>query len=231
MISVEIDLNIRISLFIFIIRISNVLVLLFQLLFLESPSNPCLTYSDIPAIAKLIHSRNENSIVLAVDNTMLTPYFQRPLEFGADVVMYSLTKYMNGHNDVLAGALVLNNTKVYKKLKIVQTTYGSVLSPFESFLANRGLKTLALRMQRHSENSLAVAHYLETQKNVVKVIHPGLKSHPQYELAKKQSSGYSGIVTFQINGQLSDSKKLVQNLQVFQSCGSLGSYSSYVMIS
>lgn len=200
-------------------------------MFLESPSNPCLTYSDIAAIAKLIHSRNNGEIILAVDNTLLTSYFQRPLEFGADVVMYSLTKYMNGHNDVLAGALVLNNTEIYKKLKIVQTKYGSVLSPFESFLANRGLKTLPVRMERHSENGIAIARFLETQKNVVKVIHPGLPSHPQHELAKKYSKGYSGIVTFQIKGGLAESKRFVQNLRLFGICGSLGSCGSYVMIS
>ncbi|XP_055298497.1 putative cystathionine gamma-lyase 2 [Sitodiplosis mosellana] len=202
-----------------------------KLMFFETPSNPCLKYSDIAAIAKLVHSQNNGQIVVAVDNTMLTSYFQRPLEFGVDVVMYSLTKYMNGHSDVLAGALVLNDTEIYNKLKIVQTKYGSVLSPFESFLTNRGLKTLPLRMQRHSENGIAVAYYLETQKNVVKVIHPAFPSHPQHELAKKQSSGYCGIVTFQINGGLEESKKFVQNLRLFQSCGSLGSYGSYVMIS
>lgn len=129
---------------------------IFLFLFLESPSNPCLKYCDIAAVAKLVHSWNNGQIVLAVDNTMLTSYFQRPLEFGADIVMYSLTKYMNGHSDVLAGALVLNDEEIYKKLKIVQTKYGSVLSPFESFLANRGLKTLPLRMERHSENGIAV---------------------------------------------------------------------------
>lgn len=203
----------------------------FQLLFLESPSNPCLTYSDIPAIAKHVHSRNNGKIVIAVDNTLLTSYFQQTLELGADVVMYSLTKYMNGHNDVLAGALILNNTEMYEKLKIVQTRYGSVLSPFECYLANRGLKTLPLRMQRHSENSIALARYLETQKNVLKVYHPALPSHPQYELAKKLSSGYTGIVTFQLNGGLSESKKFVQGLQLFKSCASIGSFGSYAMIS
>lgn len=203
----------------------------FQLFFLESPSNPCLTYSDIPAIAKHVHSRNNGQIVIAVDNTLLTSYFQQTLELGADVVMYSLTKYMNGHNDVLAGALVLNNKEIYEKLKIVQTRYGSVLPPFECFLANRGLKTLPLRMQRHSENGIALARYLETQKNVVKVFHPALSSHPQHELAKKLSTGYTGIVTFQLNGGLSESKKFVQSLQLFQSCASIGSYGSYAMIS
>lgn len=202
-----------------------------QLLFLETPSNPCLKYTDIAAIAGLVHSWNNGQIVVAVDNTLLTSYFQRLLEFGADIVMYSLTKYMNGHNDVLAGALVLNDTDIYRKLKIVQTKYGSVLSPFESFLAIRGLKTLPLRMQRHSENGIAIAHFLETQANVLSVIHPALASHPQYELAKKQSSGYSGIVTFQINGGLNESKRFVQNLRLFQCCGSLGSCGSYVMIS
>lgn len=169
--------------------------------------------------------------MFAVDNTMLTSYFQQPLKLGADIVMYSLAKYMNGHNDVLAGAINLNDSKIYKKLKVMQTKYGSILSPFDSFLANRGLKTLSLRMQKHSENGIAVARFMETQPNVVKVIHPALQSHPQYELAKKQSTGYSGIVTFQIKGGLKEAKCFVQNLRVFQSCSSFGSYASCVMIS
>lgn len=190
-----------------------------------------MSYSDIAAISKLVHSCNDNQIIFAIDNTLLTSYFQRPLELGADVVMYSLTKYMNGHNDVLGGALVLNDTEIYKKLKTIHTKYGSILSPFDCFLAIRGLKTLPLRMQRHSENGIAIAHYLQTLSNfVVKVVHPALPSHPYHELAKKQSSGYCGIVTFQIKGELAESKKFVQNLRLIQSSASLGTCGSCVTI-
>lgn len=199
-------------------------------MFVESPSNPFMNYSNIPAISKLVHSRGDNQIILAIDNTLLTSYFQRPLELGADVVMYSLSKYMCGHNDVIGGALVLNDTEIHKKLKMVQTKYGSILSPFDCYLVNRGLKTLPIRMQRHSENGIAVARYLETQKNVVKVVHPALPSHPYHEFAKTLSSGYCGIVTFQIKGELAESKKFVQNLRVIQSSASLGTCGSCVTI-
>lgn len=153
------------------------------------------------------------------------------LELGADIVMYSLTKYYDGHNDVIGGALVLNETEIHNKLKEVQTKYGSALPPFECYLVNRGLKTLPLRMQKHSENGLAVAKYLETSPHVRKVIHPGLSSHPQFELVKKITSGYSGIVTFEINGGIDEAKKFIQNLRIFQSSGSLGCFMSFVTIS
>ncbi|XP_055296739.1 cystathionine gamma-lyase-like [Sitodiplosis mosellana] len=131
-----------------------------RLIWIETPMNPCLKVSDIAAIAEVAHSHKENEIIFAVDNTFLTSYFQRPLELGADIVAYSLTKYMNGHNDVMAGALVVNNTKIYNDLKFIQSKYGLIVSPFDCYLVNRGLKTLPLRMQKHCENGITVARYL-----------------------------------------------------------------------
>lgn len=201
----------------------------FQLIFIETPSNPCLKISDIKAIAELAHSQ-KNKIVLAVDNTWLTPYFQRPLELGADVVMYSLTKYMNGHNDVLGGALVVNDDQLYEQFNLVQTSNGSVLSPFDCYLVNRGLKTLPLRMDKHCENGIAIARNLEKHPKVLKVMHPALVSHPQYELAKKQSSGHCGMLTFHLKGTQTNAKSLIENLRVIKSSTSLGGTSTYASI-
>lgn len=137
---------------------------------------------------------------------------------------------MNGHNDVSAGALIMNDTDIYQKMKHVQTNYGAVLSPFDCYLVNRGLKTLALRMRQHCENGLTVAHYLKTHSKVLKVIHPGLPEHPDYELAKRQSTGHSSVLSFQLNGTSDEAQQFVRHLRLFYSAGSLGSYGSYVMI-
>lgn len=186
--------------------------------------------SDIAAIAQLAHSNKENEIIFAVDNTFLTSYFQRPLELGADVVAYSLTKYMNGHNDVLAGALVVNNSKIYDDLKFIQSKYGSPLSPFDCYLVNRGLKTLPLRMQKHCENGIAVAKYLASHPKVLNVVHTALPSHPQCELSKKQSSGHCGMLVIQLNGTIIEAKKFIQNLRLFLSSDSLGSFTSFAVL-
>lgn len=201
-----------------------------QLVWLESPTNPCLKVSDIAAIAQAIRSRCGSKTIFCVDNTLLTSYFQRPLELGADLVMYSLTKYMNGHNDVLAGALVTNNSKLYDELKLIQVKHGLTCSPFDCYLVNRGLKTLSLRMDKHCENSLAVAQYLEKHQKVLKVSHPGLPSHPQYELAKKQSSGHSGMIVIQLLGTVNEAKKFILNLRVFMSSDSLGTCTSFAVL-
>lgn len=185
--------------------------------------------SDIKAIAEIAHS-NDRNIILAVDNTWQTPYFQLPLELGADITLYSLTKYMNGHTDVLGGALILNDDKIYERLSFHQTHYGSVLSPFDCYLVNRGLKTLSLRMQKHYESGLAVAKFLEKHPNVVGVSHPFSPSHPHYELAKKQSTGHCGMVTFHLKGTLDHAKKFIQSLRVFTSSTSLGSFDSMAII-
>lgn len=186
--------------------------------------------SDIAAIAKIAHSRADSEIIFAVDNTVMTSYFQKPLELGADVVFYSLTKYMNGHNDVLGGALVTNNSTLHDTLRSNQTSTGSLLSPFDCYLVNRGLKTLSLRITRHCENALAVARYWESHPKILKVTHPGLPSHPQHELAKKLGSDRAGIVLAQLKGTGTEVKKFIQNLRVFICSGSTGSFGSMILI-
>lgn len=146
------------------------------------------------------------------------------------MVMYSLTKYMNGHNDVTGGALVVNDDQIYEKLHFVQMKYGSSLSPFDCYLVNRGLKTLPLRMDKHCANVIAVARHLEKHPKVLRVFHPSLTSHPQHELAKKQSSGHCGLLSFRVNGTQTDAKNLITNCRVVKSSGSLGGYASFAMI-
>lgn len=199
------------------------------MIWVETPSNPCLKISDLAAIAQIARSRDPK-IMFIVDNTMLTSYFQRPLDLGANVVFYSLTKYMNGHNDVLGGALVTNDSTLYETLKSNQITTGSLLSPFDCYLVNRGIKTLALRMTRHCENALAVARYLESHPKVTRVTHPGLPSHPQYELAKRLGANHAGFVLFQLNGTGAQARALIQNLRVFVCSGSIGSFGSMVLL-
>ena len=163
---------------------------------------------------------------VAVDNTFMTPYFQRPLELGADLVMHSATKYLNGHSDVVMGALVMNDEPLWAELKYLQNAIGGVPAPFDCFLCLRGLKTLAVRMQRHQENAFNVANFLEQRSEVSRVIYPGLRSHAQYELAKRQMSGFGGMVTFELKGGLDAARAFVKTLQVFALAESLGGVES-----
>ncbi|KAJ9580196.1 hypothetical protein L9F63_004139 [Diploptera punctata] len=194
-----------------------------KLMWVETPTNPLLKVIDIKKIAQIVHKHN---ILLAVDNTFLTSYFQRPLELGADITVYSLTKYMNGHSDVIMGAVTTNNEEVNTNLRFLQKSMGVVPSPFDCFLVNRSLKTLHLRMEGHMRNSLAVARYLEKHPLVEKVLHPGLPSHPQHELAKSQCYGHSGILSFYIKGGLEESSKFLSSLKVFTLAESLGGFES-----
>ncbi|XP_062536737.1 cystathionine gamma-lyase [Armigeres subalbatus] len=195
-----------------------------KLFWIESPTNPLLKVIDIEAVCKVAHKHP--GVVVVVDNTFLSAYLQRPLELGADVVMYSLTKYMNGHSDVIMGAAVMNDEALYEKLKFLQNAAGIVPSPFDCYLVNRSLKTLAIRMERHKSNSLAIAKYLETNPKVERVLHPGLLSHPQHELAKRQCYGHSGIMSFYLKGGLNESTVFLQSLEVFTLAESLGGYES-----
>lgn len=195
-----------------------------KLFWLETPTNPLLKVADIEAVCKIVHKFP--GVVVVVDNTFLSAYLQRPLDLGADVVMYSLTKYMNGHSDVIMGAAVMNDEALYERLKFLQNAAGIVPSPFDCYLVNRSLKTLALRMERHKSNSLAVAKFLEAHPKVERVLHPGLPSHPQHELAKKQTYGHSGIMSFYIKGGLDESSAFLKALQVFTLAESLGGYES-----
>lgn len=195
-----------------------------KLFWLETPTNPLLKVSDIEAVCKIAHKFP--GVVVVVDNTFLSAYLQRPLDLGADVVMYSLTKYMNGHSDVIMGAAIMNDEALYERLKFLQNAAGIVPSPFDCYLVNRSLKTLSLRMERHKSNSLAVAKFLEAHSKVERVLHPGLPSHPQHELAKKQTYGHSGIMSFYIKGGLDESSAFLKALQVFTLAESLGGYES-----
>lgn len=196
-----------------------------KLVWIETPSNPTMQLVDIEEVCRVVRAKNPK-IIIVVDNTFMSSYFQRPLEFGCDMVMHSLTKYMNGHSDSVMGALALNNDELADRLRFLQNAFGAVPSPFDCFLVNRGLKTLHVRMKEHMKNGLAVARFLEKHPLVTKVIHPGLPSHPQHELAKRQMRGYSGMVTFLIKGGLDESTKFLQNLKIFTLAESLGGFES-----
>uniref|UniRef100_A0A2M4CUB2 cystathionine gamma-lyase n=1 Tax=Anopheles darlingi TaxID=43151 RepID=A0A2M4CUB2_ANODA len=195
-----------------------------KLFWMETPTNPLLKVIDIRAVSEIAHKRP--GIVVVVDNTFLSAYLQRPLDLGADVVMYSLTKYMNGHSDVIMGAMVTSDEQIYERLKFLQNATGIVPSPFDCYLVNRSLKTLALRMERHKSNSLAIAQFLEGHPKVERVLHPGLPSHPQHELAKRQTYGHSGIMSFYIRGGLEEASVFLKALHVFTLAESLGGYES-----
>ena len=196
-----------------------------KLIWLESPSNPLLKLVDIEAIANIAKKYN---ILVAVDNTFATPFFQKPLKLGADIVMHSTTKYLNGHSDVIGGALVTNDQYLYNKLQFLQNAVGAVPSPFDCFLVLRGIKTLAVRMERHAGNALKIAKFLESHPKVRKVIYPGLKSHPQHELARKQMSGFAGIITFFIKGGLEAARRFLEKVKIFSLAESLGGVESLI---
>ncbi|OQV15138.1 Cystathionine gamma-lyase [Hypsibius exemplaris] len=198
-----------------------------RLVWLESPANPTIKITDIKAVSDLVHAYNKD-ILVAVDNTFMSSYFQRPLDLGADISHQSLTKYMNGHCDVVMGAAVVNDEKLYEKLFYLQRANGAVPSPIDCFLVSRGLKTLHLRMREHMTNGLIVAKFLESHPCVEKVLHPGLPSHPQYELVKKQARGTSGMLCFYVKGGLQEAKSFLKNLKLIVLAVSLGGPESLV---
>ena len=196
-----------------------------KLVWLESPSNPLLKLIDIESIARIA---KKHRILVVVDNTFATPFFQKPLKLVADIVMHSATKYLNGHSDVIGGALVMNEQGLYDKLQFLQNAVGGVPGPFDCFLVLRGIKTLAIRMERHAENAMKIAQFLESHPKVRKVIYPGLSSHPQHELAKKQMTGFGGIITFFIKGGLETARKFLERVKVFSLAESLGGVESLI---
>ncbi|MBV8695653.1 MAG: cystathionine gamma-synthase [Chloroflexi bacterium] len=196
-----------------------------KLIWLETPTNPLLRLVDIRAVAEVAHRYH---ILLVVDNTFSSPYFQRPLDLGADIVLHSTTKYINGHSDVIGGALVMKDEQLYQALKFYQNAAGGVPGPFDAWLTLRGIKTLALRMRQHEENARIVARFLLEHLRVEKVYYPGLPSHPDHELAKRQMSGFGGMVSFQLKGTLSDVDTLVRRCKVFTFAESLGGVESLV---
>ncbi|KAJ8931884.1 hypothetical protein NQ314_015153, partial [Rhamnusium bicolor] len=198
-----------------------------KLIWTENPSNPKLKVIDLCCTVKIAC---EKGILVATDNTFLTPFLQRPLELGVDIAMLSLTKYMNGHSDVIMGSVCTNNEDLYRKLKYVQTYFGHVPSPFDCYQVIRGLKTLPLRMKRHHSSSLEIAKYLMCHPKIESVIHPGLTSHPQHQLFKTQTSGHSGMISFYLKGGIEETKKFMNNLEVFTQAVSLGGYESLVQV-
>ena len=196
-----------------------------DLVWIESPTNPMLQISDIKAICKSAHIVGAKVVV---DNTFMSPYFQNPLDLGADMVMHSLTKYINGHSDVVGGAIMLNDESQYEKLWYLQNSIGPSQSPFDSWLILRGVKTLSVRMKAHEENAIKIADFLIAHSKIEKVIYPGLESHPQHELAKSQMNGFGGMLSFYIKGGLSESNKFLKQLSLFTLAESLGGVESLI---
>jgi cystathionine gamma-lyase len=194
-----------------------------RLIWTESPTNPLLKIVDIAAIAEIAHSGNA---LLVTDNTFASPYFQQPLKLGADIVVHSATKYLGGHSDLVAGTIVLNGDETYDTLKFLQNASGGVPGPFDSWLLLRGLKTLALRMNRHAQNAMAIACALEGRPGVRRVMYPGLPSHPQHELAARQMSGFGGIVTIDLEGGEPAARNFLRRSKLFLTAESLGGVES-----
>jgi len=196
-----------------------------KMLWVETPTNPMMKIADIAALSKVAKA---HGLLLVVDNTFATPWCQQPLSLGADVVMHSATKYLNGHSDIIGGVLVAGNAEVAAEIKFLQNSVGGVMGPFDAFLANRGLKTLGLRMKAHCENALTIARWLEGRKGVARVIYPGLESHPQHDLASRQMRGFGGMVSVVIDGDLARTRQVLERVAVFTLAESLGGVESLV---
>jgi cystathionine gamma-lyase len=196
-----------------------------KLVWMESPSNPLLKLCDIAASAQLAHAAGA---LLVVDNTFMSPALQNPLALGADIVVHSTTKYVNGHSDSVGGALIYSGAELDAKLRFSQNAYGAILSPFDSYLVMRGLKTLGVRMRQHSENALAIARHLEAHTKIKRVIYPGLPSHPQHEMATRQARGFGGMVSFELDGDLAGTNRFLEALRIFALAESLGGVESLI---
>jgi len=201
-----------------------------KLIFIETPTNPMMSLTDIKAVADIA---KEHDILVAVDNTFMSPYFQRPLELGADIVVHSTTKYLNGHSDVIGGAVVVKDKKIGETLHYIQMSVGAVPGPFDCWLTQRSIKTLHLRMPRHDENGRAIANYLNESTKIKKVFYPGLESHPQHELAKKQqldpngNPGFGAMISIDL-GSFDKASEFVRHLNIFALAESLGGVESLI---
>jgi len=197
-----------------------------KMIWIETPTNPMMNIIDIKAISAIAKKHN---IKVAVDNTFATPFLQRPLELGADIIVHSVTKYLGGHSDVVMGAVVVNDEATAKEMYRIQNSSGAVCGPFDAFLVLRGIKTLHLRMQRHCENGEKIATWLAQQEKVDKVYWPGFETHPNHEVAKKQMDGFGGMVSFSLKGNnLEDAKKVVSSTKIFALAESLGGVESLI---
>jgi cystathionine beta-lyase/cystathionine gamma-synthase len=189
-----------------------------RFIYVETPTNPLMTISDIAAVSRIAHRRG---VEVVVDNTFMSPYFQQPIALGADMVVHSTTKFLNGHSDGLGGVIVCTKPQHSEAFKFIQKSAGAILSPFECFLVLRGVKTLAVRMEQHEKNGRAVAKFLNGHRKVEQVFYPGLPEHPQHELAKKQMSGFGALITFE-TGSLKHAKRMLSRVRVCSLGESLG---------
>ncbi len=196
-----------------------------RLIWLESPTNPLMKICDIAEIARIGRQAN---VRVAVDNTFMSPYFQNPIRLGADLVVHSTTKYLNGHSDSVGGVIMLADETLYQGLKYNQNAAGAILSPFDSYLILRGTKTLALRMRQHEKNAMRIADFIEGHSGAKRVFYPGLKSHPQNALARKQASGFGGMLSFEIDGGLKEAQEFLGSLKLFSLAESLGGVESLI---
>jgi cystathionine gamma-lyase len=196
-----------------------------DLIWLETPTNPLLKITDIIAVTNIAKKAKALTVV---DNTFMSPYFQNPLVLGADMVLHSMTKYINGHSDAVGGCIMLNDSAMHKQLFTLQNSIGPCHSPFDSWLVLRGIKTLAIRMEAHQKNAMVIAAYLEKHPKVERVVYPGLKSHPQHAIAKKQMLGYGGMITFFIKGDIKKSNKFLSHVKLFALAESLGGVESLI---
>jgi len=196
-----------------------------KIIWVETPTNPMLQLVDIARMSELARA---NDCLLVVDNTFATPMLQRPITLGADIVLHSVTKYLNGHSDMVGGALVVNGEELGEKIGFIQNSAGAVQGPFDSFLVMRGVKTLALRMKAHGESAGRIAEWLTGQDKIRRVIYPGLDSHPQKALAEKQMSGFGGMVSFDLKGDLGAARRFLENTRLFALAESLGGVESLV---
>ena len=195
-----------------------------KMIYIETPTNPMMKVTDLQEVAKIA---KENNCILVVDNTFLTPYFQKPLDLGADVVVHSGTKYLAGHNDTLAGFLVTNSEELKEKIRYIYKTTGACLAPFDSWLVLRGIKTLHIRMEQHQKNATKIAEWLKTQKAVKNVYYTGLEEHPSIEISKKQSKGFGGMVSFHVDSP-DRAKKILKDVKIIKFAESLGGIESLI---
>ncbi len=195
-----------------------------KLLFIETPTNPILKVTDIRAAAAIAH---EKDVLVAVDNTFMSPYLQRPLELGADIVVHSTTKYLNGHSDMVGGIVIVNDETLHEKLRFIQNAVGAIPGPFDCWLALRGTKTLALRMKQHEANARTLAAFLDRHPKPLCVHYPGLTEHPQHEVQKKQAKGFGGMISFDV-GTLDEAEKVMKKTSLFTLAESLGGVESLI---
>ncbi len=196
-----------------------------KMIWLETPTNPTLKLADIAAAVKIAKAKG---ILVAVDNTFMSPYFQRPLDLGADIVVHSTTKYINGHSDIVGGAVIVNTKDLAEQVAFLSNSMGTSGGAMDAFFGLRSLKTLAVRMQTHEKNATAIAQFLEKHPKVERVVYPGLSSHPQHALAKQQMTGFGGMITMYIKGGLESARRMLENVRVFSLAESLGGVESLI---